>query len=262
MLDIAAPPAPEMGGVISWACALGALAAGAGLILWGRRLHRYVLALAMAGVGALVAGSIAGWLKDIDATVVLVGTIAAFLVAGLLIAKAAWAFAFAALVCGPLLLVLAGAYQPPDGAPAHRPDDASFPAWARAAGHTVSDFTARATWARSDAYWTFPPPANIPWTSAAWKIQLLVALAALAVFVGALFLGQWPPLLTCALLGACCFLGGLAMALGRFWPGLWPWAWDHPLVMALATAALTAAGVMLQYRGMHQGKPTGGDTKQ
>jgi hypothetical protein len=50
--------------------------------------------------------------------------------------------------------------------------------------------------------------------------------------------------------------------LGRFWPGVWPWAWYHPLVAALLLAALTATGLTLQYRALRQGKPAGGDTKQ
>ncbi len=250
MLDIAAPPAPQLGVAIDLACAAGGLGAGVCLILWGRSLHRLVMVLAMAGLGALVAGTIGAWLKDTDATVVLVCTVVLFGVAGLLIAKAAWAFALAVLVNAGLLIVLASHFQPPAWPPTGRVDNASFPAWAHATGRTLSDFTARTMWVEKDAYWTFGPAGKIQWTAGAWKVQVAVAATGLAVFILALFTGSLPAFLICSLLGACCCLGGLAMLFDWLRPAFWSAAWSHPLAVAISLVVLTIVGLALQYRAL------------
>ena len=250
MWDIAAPPAPSLGAGLDLACAAAGLALGAGLILWGRKLHRLVMLLAMAGLGALVAGTVGAWLKGADATAVLVCTAVLFAVAGLIIAKAAWALALSALISGSLLLALACRFQPPDPPAGYRPTEASLPAWARAAGNTLADYTARALWVHKDAYWTFHPADQVQWTPAAWKIQLAVAVTGMSVFLLALFAGRLPPLLLCSMLGAGCFLGGLALLFNRLWPAFWAGAWERPAAPAVAVGALTFLGLGLQYRAL------------
>lgn len=250
MLDIAAPPAPQLGALMDVTLAVGGLGVGVGLILRARALHRVVMALAMAGLGAFVAGTIGGWLRDIDPIVVVICTTALFGVAGLLIAKPAWAFALAVLVNAGLLIVLASCFQPATPPPASGPNQASFAAWAGAAGRSVSDFTARTIWAEPEAYWTFRAAGPVKWTDQAWKIGLAVAGTGLAVFILALLAGLLPAFLICSLLGACCALGGLAMLCDLAWPAFWPWMWNNPIAPAISLTVLTIVGVAVQYRAL------------
>lgn len=237
MFDIPPPPVPLLDPAVAYACAGGAAVGGLVCLLWGRRIHRLIAALAGGGAGILAAPALAAKLVDVDLVIVQVATVSILAVVGLIAAHAVWALLAAGLVAVPVVMALAGHYVPE-----------SLPAPFSPAGQTLED------WAAAWAPFAWDR-LTMAWESDSAKLLLASAPPVAVVLVAGLLLPRLAAIVMSSVLGAFAFLGAGALAAARAKPSLWQRAWDNLAVTVGCVGALALVGLIGQYRSVLRSRP-------
>jgi hypothetical protein len=228
MPDIPPPPAPDTALLLLLAAAC--LVGGLILLLAGRRWGRVVLALALAGAGALLGptiGRAAGWVQT---GLVAFGAAVVCGLLGFVLARILWAAMLAgvAMILTVFLIALVAAPQieQPPQLPETQPSD--FAGWVEA----VHEYTGQ-------------------WAEAFWKkntaIISILGLAAVVVPIAlCVFLPEPLAILTSSVLGAIGTVTGVFLALWAYRPGLaGVWIEKYPVPLGLI-GGLTLAGLGVQ----------------
>jgi hypothetical protein len=232
VLSIPPPPPPQIAGPIAWAVVVVAAVLGGAMLLWGRVLHRSVLAVAGAVAGILAAEALA---QQFHMPVVAMGVVAILVLAtvGAVAARIVWALAGGAvfgaagvtILLSQMLTRLAAASQP-----AFQAESAEgLRAWAVEAARYVSTGV-EALWPehRAAVLWTLCLAGGVP----------LVTLL-LAPRIGKIFMT--------ALLGSAGLVGGLLLAVRLVRDDLWPTRWSGYLLCAVAGLVLLVFSLVYQY---------------
>lgn len=225
MLNIPLPPRFAITATVAYAAAGAGIAGGVILLLWGRHVHRALLAAAGAAAGYLLAVPLAHRLGAPPTTVriVMVLTLAIVAVVG---ARAAWVLLGGGLAVGVSTLVLRARVAPPTWPPCE-----TIAAWLRALLATATPEASLLTGHWLDAL-------------------LMLALPGVAVLIlGAVFARMMRIFMT-SLLGAAAVIVGMGLALVHRRPALWPGEWGDMVVPALAAAGLALLGLAGQCRGV------------
>ena len=211
--------------------ALGAAAAGASLLLWGRVAGRFLFLAVGGGVGWWAGGLLAARMGANPLAARLTTAVVAALL-GLLLTPLLWALLAGAITGGTALYFTVLHFWPTLGA---RAPTAQF--------------------AEKDLGAFLGSAADFAWKAlaAAWEANAL-AMGLIAGLIGGVpfLIGAIRPRLSTvvmsSLTGGAAILAGLGCAVGLLFPSVAPVLWAHWYVLGGAAAALAVAGVGVQYR--------------
>jgi hypothetical protein len=227
MLEIPTPPPPQIPALWGWAAAGGALLVGAAMLLWGRHLHRALLVLIGAGVGAAAAGPLAARF-GINVVVLRVTLAVVLAVVGLLAARAVWALLAGGIaVLATTAMVLASTLWRSGQGVRHGQATATLTAWPAQAARECFDAVSR---------------------SGALPLTLAVGfIVGGAVLVVLLLRPRAARILMTSFLAAVLLMGAMLLAAAHVRGSLWQTAWDHPYVPAAGAGALLLLGWVWQF---------------
>jgi hypothetical protein len=231
MLNVPAPPQPQLDALAVCVLAAGNVVLGAALLLWGRILSRPFLAL----VGAVAAVAVARPLsQQFAVSPAVAGAVAAlaFAAVGAATARIIWALAGGAVFGAVAVIVmLANLPAPANGQPAFTPVDPGLGAWLTACRSHCGAALGEAWKGR---------PAGVLWTLClGGGVPLTVAL--LLPRLGKIFMTS--------LLGGVCIVGGVFLAAVRLQASLWPAEWLSYAIPITATVVLLVFGIIYQFCG-------------
>lgn len=225
MVNIPPPPYPVLDLTAAYIAAGVGVVLGAFLLLWGRHLHRALLAAVGAAAGFLLAGPLAARIGA-EVFTVRIGLVIVAAIVALVSARAIWALLGGAIAVGAATVVLKLRIAPLDW-----PDCPDIVAW-------LAALRAAAT-----------PDATLGAEHLGRTLLVLCPVAA-AVLVAGMVLGRLMRILMTALLGAAMIVAGAGLALVQRKPALWPGDWNGMLVPGFAAAGLLLLGLVAQYRGV------------
>lgn len=231
MLNIPAPPQPQLDALAVCVLAAGGVAFGAAILLWGRILSRPLMALA--GVVAGIAGAEALSRQfSVSPMVAAVAGAIAFGAVGAITARIIWALAAGALFgAAATIVMLANVAAPANGQAAFAPGDPGTGAWLAACwGHCNASLGAVWKEQSATALWTICLGGGVPLT-----------VALLLPRLGKIFMTS--------LLGAVCVVGGVFLAVVQVQPSLWPARWLGYGIPITAAAVLLMFGIIYQFCG-------------
>ena len=234
MLNIPVPPQAVPADAIAVAIVAGGMIAGAALLLWGRKLHRALLALAGAGVGWEVGCRLSGSIP-VAWQITAVGAMLVAAVIGVFLARLLWALIAGALAGAVTYVVLLNSLL------AKLPEK-DVPAFGMPAGGNLND------WAMS--CWPFARDCfEKLWATESATLLIALSVTSLAVLLVAILRPQLASIFLTSLLGGAAIAAGGTVIAGRIEAGLWPGEWSRWLIPASITGVLLIAGLTYQYRG-------------
>lgn len=233
MLDIPAPPQPQLAAAMTFAVAgVVVVVVGGLLLVWGRLLSRAFLALTGAGVGALLAESLG---RQFHLTTEAAGLLAimGLAIVGALAARFIWAIAGGAIIAAVAVFVLLSYSLP--ALPA-----ASQPAFG------VSDNPEQ--WLRE--CWRFAQQGLIAlWDKNSAQVLWTLCLAGGLPLATLLLAPRLGKIFMTALTGAVAVVVGLLLAVSHFTNLAWPKNWSGYTVYGVVALVLLVFSMVLQFCG-------------
>lgn len=238
IFEIFPPPRPELLGWVGVGLGIGGVVVGLALLIWGRRLHRFVAVAVGVGVGLLLAPLLAAELDFglLTAQISLAVTVGLIFV---LIAPVLWPAVLAALAAGAALTVAVERYLP--SVPAEQrptmpsPAEMSLAEWAERAGAALSEAA-----------------------NAVWQNHTLVALVAMAgagamILVLGLLARRLAKIVAMSLLGAALAVAGGVLIWSSLEGSGWSRTFRWPIWPLAIGGGLCVLGIVWQYwRAMRQ----------
>lgn len=240
MLDVPVPPMPQLPQALAayfWYFAGAGVGLGVAMLLWGRHIGRFVLALAGAGVGYLFGASLAGLVQATPE----VGQAALAITAAILCligARVVWAILTGALLEAiAVVLLIAHFLSQIQVRPSMEiPQTATLLEWASATGTYL--------WTCFDEI----RKANFG------TVMIVIVPAGLLPMMVALIKARPAVIFMTSLLGGVVATAALWMAAVMYRPTIWPTDWVRFLIPLGVTIALAVIGWVYQAHGELAGK--------
>ena len=229
MLNIPAPPQPQLDALAVCMLAAGSVGVGAVLLLWGRILSRPFLAMIGVAVAVAAAGPLS---QQFSVSPTVAGLVAAAVLAlvAAITARLIWALAAGAVFgASAIIAMLVNMPAPAGGLLDFAPVDPGFGAWLTACWNAVGTALA-----------------------AAWKDRSQTVLWAVCLGGGipltvALLLPKLGKIVMTSLLAVAAIIGGVFLVVTQIRSSLWPREWLGYGVPIVAAAVLLMFGIIYQF---------------
>lgn len=236
MFGISPPPPPQVTAPVACALAVGCLLVGALILLWGRHLGRAFLCGIGIAIGLVVAEPIArsfGW----QLLIVRLASTVTFALLALVLARVIWGvlagLAFG-IVAEMILLVRRMDQIAIEQQPVFQQSQATLSGWVSAMGKFLLDGLV----------------GLCEWNLLA--VLAAVGSAAALPLVISLIRDRLGRIFMTSLAGATGVTSGIMIALAQMRESLWSGLWARWYFLLAGVIVLTAAGVIIQYRGAFQ----------